>query len=122
MTQAVTQIMIEATEIGMTLGAGAARVDALKGVNLSLAGGELTLLMGPSGSGKTTLLSVLGCMLSPTSGSVRIRGRWYRSRPQMRELIGELHAYAKQECVARDRHGDRHRFDRDGIGAEISRG
>jgi putative ABC transport system ATP-binding protein len=75
MTQAVTQIMIEATEIGMTLGAGAARVDALKGVNLSLAGGALTLLMGPSGSGKTTLLSVLGCMLSPTSGSVRIRGR-----------------------------------------------
>jgi putative ABC transport system ATP-binding protein len=75
MTQAVTQIMIEAIEIGMTLGAGAARVDALKGVNLSLAGGELTLLMGPSGSGKTTLLSVLGCMLSPTSGSVRIRGR-----------------------------------------------
>jgi putative ABC transport system ATP-binding protein len=75
MTQAVTQIMIEATEIGMTLGAGAARVDALKGVNLSLAGGELTLLMGPSGSGKTTLLSVLGCMLSPTSGTVRVRGR-----------------------------------------------
>ena len=31
--------------------------------------------MGPSGSGKTTLLSVLGCMLSPTSGSVNIRGR-----------------------------------------------
>jgi putative ABC transport system ATP-binding protein len=50
-------------------------VDALKGINLSLVGGELTLLMGPSGSGKTTLLSVLGCMLSPTSGTVRIRGQ-----------------------------------------------
>jgi putative ABC transport system ATP-binding protein len=50
-------------------------VDALKGINLPLVGGELTLLMGPSGSGKTTLLSVLGCMLSPTSGTVRIRGR-----------------------------------------------
>jgi putative ABC transport system ATP-binding protein len=50
-------------------------VDALKGINLSLVGGELTLLMGPSGSGKTTLLSVLGCMLSPTSGTVRIRER-----------------------------------------------
>jgi putative ABC transport system ATP-binding protein len=71
----MTETMIEATEIGMALGDGPARVDALKGVNLSLAGGELTLLMGPSGSGKTTLLSVLGCMLSPTSGSVRIRGR-----------------------------------------------
>jgi putative ABC transport system ATP-binding protein len=59
----------------MALGQGAARVDALKAINLSLAGGELTLLMGPSGSGKTTLLSVLGCMLSPTSGTVRINGR-----------------------------------------------
>jgi putative ABC transport system ATP-binding protein len=67
--------MIEATEIVKVLGDGASRVEALKGVNLALAGGELTLLMGPSGSGKTTLLSVLGCMLTPTSGTVRIRGR-----------------------------------------------
>ena len=58
--------MIEAKEIVKVLGEGAGRVEALKGVNLTLAGGELTLLMGPSGSGKTTLLSVLGCMLSPT--------------------------------------------------------
>src|SRR5262249_44847273 len=35
---------------------------------------ELTLLMGPSGSGKTTLLSVLGCMLTPTEGTVTLRG------------------------------------------------
>jgi putative ABC transport system ATP-binding protein len=71
----MTQTMIEANEIRMALGEGAGRIEALKGINLSLAGGELTLLMGPSGSGKTTLLSVLGCMLSPTSGSVNIRGR-----------------------------------------------
>jgi putative ABC transport system ATP-binding protein len=71
----MTQTMIEANEIRMALGEGAGRVEALKGINLTLAGGELTLLMGPSGSGKTTLLSVLGCMLSPTSGSVNIRGR-----------------------------------------------
>ena len=71
----MTQTMIEANEIRMAPGAGAGRVEALKGINLSLAGGELTLLMGPSGSGKTTLLSVLGCMLSPTSGSVNIRSR-----------------------------------------------
>jgi putative ABC transport system ATP-binding protein len=71
----MTQTMIEAAGITKVLGEGAGRVDALKGIDLALAGGELTLLMGPSGSGKTTLLSVLGCMLSPTGGSVRIRGQ-----------------------------------------------
>jgi putative ABC transport system ATP-binding protein len=71
----MTTTMIEATDIVKVLGEGAARVEALKSINLSLTGGELTLLMGPSGSGKTTLLSVLGCMLSPTSGTVEIRGR-----------------------------------------------
>ena len=71
----MTNNMIEATDIVKVLGEGAGRVDALRGINLSLPGGQLTLLMGPSGSGKTTLLSVLGCMLSPTSGTVRIRGR-----------------------------------------------
>jgi putative ABC transport system ATP-binding protein len=71
----MTTTMIEATNIVKILGEGAARVEALKSINLSLVGGELTLLMGPSGSGKTTLLSVLGCMLSPTSGTVEIRGR-----------------------------------------------
>jgi putative ABC transport system ATP-binding protein len=71
----MTEIMIEATAIVKVLGEGAGRVNALRGINLALFGGELTLLMGPSGSGKTTLLSVLGCMLSPTSGSIDIRGR-----------------------------------------------
>jgi putative ABC transport system ATP-binding protein len=71
----MTNIMIEATDLVKVLGEGAGRVNALRGINLSLRGGQLALLMGPSGSGKTTLLSVLGCMLSPTSGTVRIRGR-----------------------------------------------
>ncbi len=37
--------------------------------------GELTLLMGPSGSGKTTLLSILGCIMQPTSGTLKIAGQ-----------------------------------------------
>ncbi|MDP3690889.1 ATP-binding cassette domain-containing protein, partial [Bradyrhizobium sp.] len=68
----MTEPLLEATDVAKVLGSGAAKVEALKGVSLTLKGGELTLLMGPSGSGKTTLLSILGCMLTPTEGTVRI--------------------------------------------------
>ncbi|MEQ1576785.1 MAG: ABC transporter ATP-binding protein [Hyphomicrobium sp.] len=57
------------------LGKGAGKVMALKGVSLTLMPGELTLLMGPSGSGKTTLLSILGCILTPTSGTITLDGQ-----------------------------------------------
>jgi putative ABC transport system ATP-binding protein len=71
----MTAPILEAVDVVKFLGHGAGRVEALKGVSVALAGGELTLLMGPSGSGKTTLLSILGCMLTPTSGTVRVVGR-----------------------------------------------
>jgi putative ABC transport system ATP-binding protein len=67
--------VVEATDVVKFLGQGAGRVQALRGVSLSLRGGELVMLMGPSGSGKTTLLSVLGGMLAPTMGSVQVCGR-----------------------------------------------
>lgn len=67
--------VLDAVGVVKYLGHGAGQVQALKGVNLSLRGGELVLLMGPSGSGKTTLLSILGCLMTPTDGIVRVRGR-----------------------------------------------
>ncbi|HXD45822.1 MAG TPA: ABC transporter ATP-binding protein [Pseudolabrys sp.] len=70
----MTSPVLEAIKVAKVLGHGAGQVHALRGVDLSLRGGELTLLMGPSGSGKTTLLSVLGCMLAPTSGTVSVCG------------------------------------------------
>jgi len=70
----VTGPVLEARGIVKYLGNGASRVQALRGVSLSLAGGEVALLMGPSGSGKTTLLSVLGCIMTPTEGSVCVLG------------------------------------------------
>lgn len=71
----MTDTMLEAVDLVKALGHGAGRVEAVRGVSLALRGGELTMLTGPSGSGKTTLLSMLGCMLSPTSGTLRVCGR-----------------------------------------------
>src|SRR5262249_33503808 len=73
--------ILEARHIVKELGQGDARVVALKGVSLTLFPGEFPLLMGPSGSGKTTLLSILGCILSPTSGSLTIAGEAATGRP-----------------------------------------
>ena len=67
--------IMEVISVEKCLGTGASRVRALKGVDLALAGGKLTLLMGPSGSGKTTLLSIFGCILTPSSGEVRVLGQ-----------------------------------------------
>jgi len=54
---------------------GEVETQALRGINLSIAGGDFTALTGPSGSGKTTLLQLLGCLDQPTSGKVFINGK-----------------------------------------------
>jgi putative ABC transport system ATP-binding protein len=58
----------------ISFGEGDARVRALRGVSLTFKRGTLSLVMGPSGSGKTTLLSLLGCLLSPDTGTVFVDG------------------------------------------------
>lgn len=50
-------------------------VPALRSISLDVEYGEVVMLVNPSGSGKTTLLSILGCILHPSSGSVRVRER-----------------------------------------------
>ena len=67
--------VLEADEIRKTYRDAGQVVDVLKGVSLTLGRGEIVALEGPSGSGKTTFLSILGCLLTPTSGRLRIEGR-----------------------------------------------
>jgi putative ABC transport system ATP-binding protein len=55
-------------------GTGRNHVPILKGISLEVLPGEALYLVGPSGSGKTTLLSLMGCILTPDSGSVRVLG------------------------------------------------
>ena len=70
----VSEPLLQARGITKDFGSGDTTVTVLKGINLDLRPGELTLMMGPSGSGKTTLLSILGCILSATGGDLEIAG------------------------------------------------
>jgi putative ABC transport system ATP-binding protein len=67
-------MILEANSIRKSFREGRESVEVLKGISLSLARGEIVALEGPSGSGKTTLLSIIGCILTPTSGSLSIDG------------------------------------------------
>ena len=66
--------ILEMNHVSKVYGEGATEVKAVQDVSLALEPGEVVLVMGPSGSGKTTLLSMLGALLRPSQGEIRIDG------------------------------------------------
>jgi len=79
------EAIVSLKNVSKHFGEGDTRIDALRDVSLDIFPGEVVALLGPSGSGKTTLLNVIGCILDPSSGWVRLDGdvvfdqRWLRT-------------------------------------------
>ncbi len=80
-----SQALVETRAVSKHFGEGDARVDALREVSIEVHPGQVVGLLGPSGSGKTTLLNVIGCIVEPNSGWMRLDGEvvydggWLRS-------------------------------------------
>src|SRR4051794_12864281 len=70
-----TSTVVEASGLVRRYGHGETTVDALRGVDLGIATGQLTAVMGPSGSGKSTLMHILAGLDRPTEGAVKIAGQ-----------------------------------------------
>jgi putative ABC transport system ATP-binding protein len=76
--------LVELKGIAKHFGEGETRVDALRDITLTVSSGEVVGLLGPSGSGKSTLLNVIGAIINPNEGWMRLDGevvydgRWLR--------------------------------------------
>jgi putative ABC transport system ATP-binding protein len=66
--------VVEGTGLTKRFGTGDATVVAVDSVDIRIEESELVMIMGDSGCGKTTLISLLGCILTPDAGELRIDG------------------------------------------------
>jgi putative ABC transport system ATP-binding protein len=73
-TAIATDLAVECRGVTKDFGSGDTRVQALRGIDLEVPSGEITLLVGPSGCGKTTLISIICGLLRPTDGEVTLFG------------------------------------------------
>ncbi|WP_425616316.1 ABC transporter ATP-binding protein [Anatilimnocola sp. NA78] len=67
--------VLETRQVTKVYGEGDAKVEALRGVDLQVAAGEMLAIMGRSGSGKSTLLTILGGVEVPSGGQVLLEGK-----------------------------------------------
>jgi putative ABC transport system ATP-binding protein len=85
--------VLELRSISKVFGRGAAEVQALRDVTMSVEAGSMVAVMGPSGSGKSSLLTIAGTLEEPTSGAVLI------SRQDVARMSGTAKARLRRRTV-----------------------
>lgn len=70
----MSDVAINVKNVRKEFGKKHIKVIAVKDVSMKVEKGEIVLILGPSGSGKTTLLSMIGCIMTPTSGEIYVNG------------------------------------------------
>ena len=82
-------VMIQTHDLRRTFKTRSGAVEAVQGVDLSVAAGEIFGFLGPNGAGKTTTLRMLATLIAPTSGEATVAGADLRREPQLvRQRIG----------------------------------
>jgi ABC-2 type transport system ATP-binding protein len=103
LTSATTTALLEARDIGKRFGDR----EALRGVSLTAAPGEIVAIIGPNGAGKTTLLSIIAGIQQPDSGSVNLPPEQIGWVPQQAATYGKLTVAENLRLFARlERHPD----------------
>src|SRR5438093_5234185 len=64
--------LIEVQNLTKTYTMGDVEVQALRGISLTIAAGEMVSIVGPSGSGKSTLMNIIGCLDQPSGGTYKL--------------------------------------------------
>jgi ABC-2 type transport system ATP-binding protein len=84
MARTMTETVVEATDLHKTFGDR----EAVRGVSLTIRGGEIFGLLGPNGAGKSTTINMLATYLKPTSGTATIAGLPITAGAHVKRLIG----------------------------------
>lgn len=95
----MSEMVVALSDVRRSFVQGEAEIHVLRGVNLTIAPGEIVALLGPSGSGKSTLLQAVGLLEGGFSGSIRICGEEAAQLPRhdhtriRRELLGFVYQF-----------------------------
>lgn len=83
-------IALSAIDLHKAYGRGKGRFEAVRGVNLEIAAGEVLAFLGPNGAGKTTTIKMIAGLIRPDRGAVRISGLDPHRQPQALARVGAV--------------------------------